>query len=117
MRTNRESIPDSVSELDAVDGSGAPVQHPRLEAAAAAREDRTTVIVTVDGDLPRVLPALREAGLHVERTLTALSIVVGTVDVDGERAVASLRGVTVERERTVRTSASPGVGPAASSPR
>lgn len=104
MRTNRESIPDSVSELDALDHAGEPVQHPRPEDEISPSGDRATVIVTVDGDLPQVLPALREAGLHVERTLTALSIVVGTVDVDGERAVASLRGVRVEREQTVRTS-------------
>ncbi|TGO06712.1 hypothetical protein SERN_0904 [Serinibacter arcticus] len=103
-----------MSELDALDHAGEPVQHPRPEAEAPANGDRATVIVTVDGDLPQVLPALREAGLHVERTLTALSIVVGTVDIDGERAVASLRGVHVEREQTVRTTVARGVEPGAS---
>lgn len=62
---------------------------------------RTTVIVTVDDDLPGTLPALESAGLRVERTLVTLSIVIGTVDDDGERAIASMRGVHVEREQTI----------------
>ncbi|PWD50879.1 hypothetical protein C8046_09665 [Serinibacter arcticus] len=92
MRYNRESIPDSISELDGGGGH---------EDERRGSTDRATVIVTVEGDLPEVLPALREAGLVVERTLTSLSIVVGTVDVDGERAIASISGVHVEREQTI----------------
>lgn len=64
--------------------------------------DRTTVIVTVDGNLTATLPALREAGLRIERTMLSLSIVVGTVDEDGERAIASIRGVHIERDQVIR---------------
>ncbi|GMA32728.1 hypothetical protein [Litorihabitans aurantiacus] len=119
MRRNRESIPDSVSDLDAVDArTGAVVRHPRPEhdggggsghpeAPGSDSAPRTSVVVTVDGDLPRALPALRDAGLRIERTLTALSVVTGTVEIGREGAIAAIRGVHVEREQTVRATAGP----------
>lgn len=63
--------------------------------------ERTTVIVTVDEDLPGTLPALEDAGLRVERMMVTLSIVIGTVDDDGERAIASMHGVHIERDRAI----------------
>ncbi|PWD51510.1 hypothetical protein C8046_13425 [Serinibacter arcticus] len=73
---------------------------PEGDAGAGGPADagRRKVVVTVDGDLAGTLPRLREAGLTVDATLTTMSIVTGTVDDAGEKALAALHGVHVERE-------------------
>ncbi|PFG18632.1 hypothetical protein [Serinibacter salmoneus] len=59
------------------------------------------VIVTVTEDVEKALPTLEGAGLHVERTLTAIHMVVGVVDEDHREALMSLPGVAVEDDTEV----------------
>lgn len=59
------------------------------------------VIVTVTEDVEKVLPALEGAGLQVERTMTAIRMVVGVVDEDHREGLMQLPGVAVEDDSEV----------------
>lgn len=95
-RGGAPEMPEGDDRDDGVDEAGA---DPAGAEAGAVRE---SVAVTVDGDLPSILPALREAGLRIESTLTAISVVLGTVDAAGRRALEEIHGVHVEVERTIQ---------------
>ena len=97
MSRRRGGAPE-MPESDDADGVGPDGAEPD----GSEPDARESVAVTVDGDLPATLPALREAGLQIESTLTAISVVLGTVDADGRRALEELHGVHVEVQRRIQ---------------
>ena len=104
MSRRRGGAPEMPEGDDAVgEGAGAEVAGAARDAGAGvAGGARESVAVTVDGDLPATLPALREAGLQIESTLTAISVVLGTVDADSRHALEKLAGVHVDVQHLIQ---------------
>ena len=111
MSRRRGGAPEMPEGDDAVgEGAGAEVAGAARDAGAGAAAGvpsraggaRESAAVTVDGDLPATLPALREAGLQIESTLTAISVVLGTVDADSRHALEKLAGVHVEMQDLIQ---------------
>ena len=66
--------------------------------------ERVTITLAAgDGPVADVVARLEAAGVHVEKVLEAVGVVIGTVEEGGVRARAEIQGVgAVEPDREVR---------------